>query len=214
LHRTDATLTSFTQNRIPVYGAIDLSLEIAGITVTHNYIITDFLDTQFLLGLDFLREKKVILNMERGTLNTQHGSTPFFDKPRNIHKTMKIRCNRTTIIPPNTVQYIRGQIPYHKHSSNYQGITDPYRNTMYNTGLLMASSIVYTDNRTLPIQCINATDEPIVIHKRKLLGFLEPADLGANVHNVRRVTETDTHVPPVQEPHSCIILNNFPSDEW
>ena len=103
---------------------------------------------------------------------------------------MKIRCQKAVTLPPNTVQYVTGKLD-HPTAVNYQGLTEPYCNTMLATGVLMANAIVYTDRRIMPIQCINGTENPITLHKGKLLGFLKPLDMGEKIHDVRQVGVRD-----------------------
>ena len=191
-------LSSFTNDRIPTHGSIQLTLTIAGLNTHHEFIVTDNMDTEFLIGIDFLQRHKITLNLGENSLHTTVGSCKFFNRPKTSDKTAKIRAQKTTVIPPNTMQYIRGKVP--SSHSTVQGITEPYLNTMSSTGLFIANAAVYTKNRTLPLQCVNATDENITIYKGKLLGFLQPLDCGELIHNVSidenpSNTPTSTHTP-------------------
>ena len=186
-------LSSFTNDRIPTYGSINLPLLIGNLQTNHNYIITDHMDTELLIGIDFLKDYKITLNMNNSTLQTQYGECKFFRKPKDINKTMRIKCSNTTTIPPITIQYLKGKIP--NTHNNYQGLTEPYFNTINDTGLLIAHATVYTNKRTLPLQCINATDIPITITKGRTLGLLHPIELGKSVHNVHISEEIPAHKP-------------------
>ena len=82
----------------------------AGMSMTHEFVVTDFLDTEFLLGMDFLHEHKITLDIGNRTLISPRGNSPFYNKPTNIEKTSKIRSKKTITIPPNTRRFIRGQL--------------------------------------------------------------------------------------------------------
>ena len=156
------------------------------------------------------KDHKITLNLGDGTLQTHQGSCNFFNKPHSTPKTMKIRAEKTTIIPPNTMQYMRGKIP--QTGNNFQGLTEPYMNAMSNTGLLIANAMVYTKKRSLPVQCINATDESITIHKGKLLGFLQPLDSGDSVYNV---TASEDHSLTQSQPsHPQENVQSTPKEKW
>ena len=208
-------LSSFTQNKIPTLGIISLQVSIANRETQHNFIVTELLDTEFLMGHDFLQQKRINLDYEKGQLKLPDGSTtPFMEKPQNVKKSMKIRCNRTTVIPPNTIQYIQGRIP--RTAVNYQGVTEPYCNTMLETGLLFANAIVHTEKRLMPLKCINATEEPIVIYKNKLLGFFQPPGTHENLYNVKSIDNIGQFQPDLGQCREPKVsgLGSGKSDRW
>jgi len=186
IQKYDIKLTSITQNRIKTDGIITLPVSIAGRGTQHSFVVTELLDTQFLMGLDFMQDKGVTMDHQLRVLRLPDGSSaPLIEKPQNVKKSSKIRCARTTVIEPHTVQYISGKI--HSTSRNVQGLTQPYYNTERHTGLVLNSAVVHTEGRFLPAQCANPTDEPVVLHKNKLLGFLQPLGSHKSVHAVHRI---------------------------
>ena len=205
LKPSNVTLTSFTRNNIPVYGTCELPVTIAGLTTIYNFVVTGFLDTEFLIGLNFMRDKRVTLDMGNGLLTTPSGSTPFYEKPPNVERTMKIRCKSTVTIPPNTVQYVRGKLPK-SSKGRYQGMTDPYRNLACKTGLLTAAGLVYSDEGVLPMRCINTTDEPVTVYRNTLMGFLEPIDTGVQISDVKARFQN--------EITSVSAVSDEPEEKW
>ena len=69
---------------------------------------------------------------------------------------------------------------------------------MAGTGLFLAHAAVYSDKRVVPVQVLNVTDEPITLHRNKLLGFLHPMDFGQSVYNV----DFDDTVPSAYHHHN------------
>ena len=169
-------LRSFSQDIIQVKGEIDLELTVAGTSFKHTFIVSDLLDTEFLIGDDFLRRNSVTLDYGKCRLVLPGGrSVPFTQKPENVHKQIKVRCNKVTVIPPNTIQYLKGKLQ--AKGGSYQGVIEPrYKNGIGETGLLLAHAIVHSDGKFVPIKCVNATDEPITIHKSKIVALLKPLD--------------------------------------
>ncbi len=49
---------------------------------------------------------------------------------------MKIRCNKTTVLQPNSIQFIQGKLT--PTTINYQGLVEPYQKTMESTGVMGA----------------------------------------------------------------------------
>ena len=181
-------LASFTQNSIPVRGEISLNVVIAGAEYNSRYIVTDLLDTEFLIGDPFLRMSGAAVDYRENRLRLGNGSsTPFKEKPKNVTRAMKVRCNRVTTIPPNTMQFIEGRLPATKE--DHQGLIEPYFNTMAKCGVLFANAVVHSNRRIVPIQCINATDEPVTVYKNKMIAFLKPVYEHEFVQGVRLVRE-------------------------
>ena len=187
IENSNAVLTSFSNNKISVLGAITLQLHIGSeINATHNFIVTDMLDVEFLLGLDFLEENKLTIDFGNSVLRTYGGQyCELYEKPRDTPHVKKIRCKETVTIPPRTVQFISGKIP--RTQINHQGITEPYEKTMMATGILMTPSIVYSEKTWVPVRCINVSDEPMTVYKGSMLGFLRPATEDGGVQGVNVV---------------------------
>ena len=173
---TNCTLSSFTKNAIPALGEITLNLTIAGMCASHICIVSDLLDTDVLLGMDYMGRYNITLQLGRGTITSDFGSSTFLQTPKCIPGRTKIRATETTIIPPNTVMFIKGSMQDKalSHKATYGGYIEPYENLTANTHVLIAGAMVYSENGAVPIQSINLSDDPVVIHKHKLLGFMEP----------------------------------------
>lgn len=114
------TLSSFTENKINTQGIITLSVDLAGISTNHNFYVTQKMDTDFLLGMDFLSLHGVTLDLNNNILRTAAGTSKIFSKPHSEPRTLKIKAKQTTIIPPNTMMFIRGKIP--SSNPNTQGV--------------------------------------------------------------------------------------------
>jgi hypothetical protein len=100
-------LTSFTQDKIGTSGLVTLPVSIAGRETQHDFIVTELLDTQFLVGLDFMQDKGVIMDYQQGVLRLPDGSTtPLLEKPASVKKSSKMRCAHTIALEPHTVQYL------------------------------------------------------------------------------------------------------------
>ena len=192
----DLKLASFSQDTIPIRGEINLTVTVAGTKFEGRFVVSDLLDTEFLVGDPFLRQAGVSIDYKESVLRFPSGAiTPFKQKPRNVKKTMKVRCNKVTTIPANTVMYIEGRIP--QTHDDHQGLIEPYVNTMVKTGLLFANAVVHSQCRSVPIKCINANDEPITIYKNKLLAYLQPLGDHKSIHGFRRVDmEEQAHSGP------------------
>ncbi|KAL5251616.1 hypothetical protein ACHWQZ_G017106 [Mnemiopsis leidyi] len=188
------TLKSFSQDIIQVRGEIDLELEVAGSKFNHTFIVTDLLDTEFLMGDDFLRRNWITLDYGQCRLLLPEGQgVSFTEKPENVEKQIKVRCSKVTVIPPNTVQYLKGKLQANGRS--YQGVLEPqYKNGVGETGILFAKAVVHSDKKFVPVKCFNATDEPITIHKNKIVALLKPLGAHELIKGVQLATENECKV--------------------
>ena len=190
----DMTLKSFSQDTIQIRGEIELKVIVAGNRFVHTFVVTDLLDTEFLIGDDFLRSNRMNLDYRSCKLSLPNGdSVPFTEKPENVKKQIKVRCSKVTVIPPNTVQCISGKLQAKR--VNFKGlIKPPYKQGIGDTGISFAHSVVYSDKRLVPIECNNSTNEPITIHKNKIIALLKPVGGQKFIHGVQRIRGHDVGV--------------------
>ena len=78
LQRSNVNLSSFTQNPIPIRGEIQLVVKIAGSNTEHKFLVTDLLDTEFLIGSDFLTAKQCSVNYHSKRLILPNGKAVEF----------------------------------------------------------------------------------------------------------------------------------------
>ena len=188
------TLKSFSQDTIQIRGEVELQVVVAGNRFVHTFVVTDLLDTEFLIGDDFLRSNRMNLDYRSCKLSLPNGdSVPFTEKPENVKKQIKVRCSKVTVIPPNTVQCISGKLQAKR--VNFKGlIKPPYKQGIGDTGISFAHSVVYSDKRLVPIECNNSTNEPITIHKNKIIALLKPVGGQKFIHGVQRIRGHDVGV--------------------
>ena len=184
-------LKSFNGDQIRVHGQVTLTVCIAGMTILHTFIITDMQDSDFLIGNDILCEYGINIDMQGRTLQSKFGSSKFISKVKQLDKCLKIRCDKTVIVPPNSAMLLTGKAETpgrnsKKLNGEFCGFIEPYNNLASDTGLFVAASLNIIENGKLPIRCLNLSDEPVYLHKRKLLGFLNHTL--ANCDNISKVS--------------------------
>ena len=169
---TQAKLTSFSQNIVPAMGEIRLRSELAGLTTEWTFIVSNLLDTDFLIGADFMKANDISLDMGKGILKTARGQTSLSNIPGQLRSSVKIKCKRTHTIPPNTVHYILGGIP--NQNLNIDGLVQPSNELTGTTGIMIAPSMVKVGKKGIPIECLNLSDKAVTIKQNQILGLLCP----------------------------------------
>ena len=75
--------------------------------------------------------------------------------------------------------FINGTLEEHNKSNRdrtYTGQLEPYENLAINDCLFAAGALMYSEMGEVPVRIVNPTDDPIVVHKRKLVGFMTPPE--------------------------------------
>ena len=184
----NVVLSSFTQNKVPVQGKIVLEVRLADGTFSHEFIVTGLLDTDFLIGLDFLLDHGLNIDFKTCTMTSSRGtSSEPRPKPADIHHIKRIKCKSTVSLAQNSATIISGKAP--RLERNYQGITDPCHRTMTASGAIIGPSLVLTEKSWVPVQCVNITDKPIVLYRGTTLGFLKPATAYESPRGVKLISE-------------------------
>ena len=170
---SDILLKSFTSDSIKTYGKLCLEIEVAGYKVQHTFIITALVDTTCLLGLDFLNQHNINIDITRQVLSSDKGVSHFLQHPKLLKKNTTVKSTAAYLVPPNTVMYIKGKTT--TDNSTYSGFLEP-KLSMLESGLLIESGLCLTTNKQIPVKVINFSDHPVQVYKNKVLGKLYPID--------------------------------------
>ena len=83
---------SFTKENIPVAGQIVLGIEMAGQTVYQQCVVYESMDSDILIGMDYLTEAKAIIDIPRTMLRTPNGFVRCISNPKSVEDIKKIKC--------------------------------------------------------------------------------------------------------------------------
>ena len=159
----------------------------------HTCVVTSMSETDILLGTDFMKPNNITVHLGKGMVSSDHGACQFISRPRPIPHSTKVRCSETITLQPNSVGFIKGSLQSRDSAINttHSGYIEPYANMMINTNTLVASAMVYSENGSVPVRCINLSDQPVVLHKHKLVGFMKPIP-GTKAYEDFTVTKIQT----------------------
>ena len=183
-------IRSFSGEIIPIRGQIQLELTMGGQAVRQKFLITNCMnhDDDILVGLDYMKKGKIVLDVPKAELVTPYGATKFITKPRSVESVKKIRCWETTTVPGSTVSYVKGSIPGKEKGWNTSGLFFSSRNRAVETGMLVANSLVCSEGNIVVLQVINPGDEPLTIYKGGVLGNINPVETVKAIYGVHKVT--------------------------
>ena len=161
---TRISITSFSSTASKTYGEIELDVKLAEFQVKHKIIVTDLVDTHFLIGLDLLKTHYINIDIKRRCITSRNGQAPFIQQLRQLKKTHVVRLSKPYTIPANTVMFIKAQIPtLGRDDSSYSGFIEPNIDLLDKGLLLDYSAMCLTEYRTLPLRISNLTDSPVTV---------------------------------------------------
>ena len=193
LEKCETRLRSFTNDVISVKGSIILGVDLTGYDLTHTFIVTDNMETDLLIGADFLKDHNLNLCMGQGRVVAHDGGyVDFWRTPEPVKKMRKVRIRKTVRVPPNSVMYVNGSIQDEgmKRGGSYSGVLEQ-SHRLLDTGFEVTESAVYSEGNTVPVQCTNYLERPFILYKNQVVACILPLDCGwqssSSVSGVREV---------------------------
>lgn len=156
---------------LPTMGRIELTLEIGGAELAHNFIVAH-IEENVILGMDFLRQNKVQWNWEEGTLDVGDEKVPW-ETSEGRWGACRVVVDETTTIPAQHEAIIPGRL-IHPERTAPTGVLLLRKAFLYEHQLCLASAIVSKKHATLPIRVMNPHDEPIVVPKGVDIAIYSP----------------------------------------
>ena len=198
LSGTKYVLSSFTQNKIKTLGEVTIPLTIAGLQTSHSCIVVDSnMQCDILIGMDFVDRHQLNINAKERVVSSDWGESKFLaGEPTPVIKRIKVRTEETTVIPPKSISFVMGDLENHQIADKERILSGHFEPYSAGNGLLTAEALCHSEDDKIPVRVINTTDKPVVLYKRKLLGFLDPPDRATQsfkaVKVVQRIATTKT----------------------
>ena len=109
---TNFLITGLGNKVIPMRGQITLPLTLGTTKVNHTFVVSDNINSEFLIGMDVINKLDMVINVsERKVSMPNNNTVSFMNKPISITKRMKLRCNKTITVPANTAVYLSSKLP-------------------------------------------------------------------------------------------------------
>jgi hypothetical protein len=114
-------------------------------------IITDLVDNNCLLGMDFLSQSNVNIDVSRQCLSTPKGDVRFMKRTTQQTKTSRIKGAKTYTIPANTVMFIHAKAVDYDSNKSFMGFIEP-KTSVCDQGLLVDSSLCRTEKTSYRLE--------------------------------------------------------------
>ena len=203
-------------------GEINLSIKLGNAARMETFLVSDQIDTDFLIGMDILKSYDININMAKQIIKLDGKTHQCRVKPKSIPNSSKVKLHRTTTIPPNSAKTLTGiiNIPNHLRNKSYEGIIEPFINLTRKLKILVTGSLSYSNKHLVSVHCINPTNEPTVIYKNQLVAFFKPVhhEGSDNLKSIKRVTNHgefyDSSIDITRLPDACTVEETIDNGRW
>ena len=130
-------------------------------------------NTEVVLGLDFMRKFSCTLNFYECTLNA--GDTVINCSMKGKMGCFRIAAAETISIPSNNEIVIPGNILKKGICSESIGVIEPNEELVEKKNIL-SGRVLTKASQKVPVRLMNPTDNPVVIRKGTILGTFEPVE--------------------------------------
>ena len=218
---TRTIVTGLSGKVVPMRGEVSLPINIGGYETNHTFIVSDTLDSDFLLGIDIMKKLKMCIDIPNRQVKLQNVRVPFMRQPLSLQKRYKVKLQKTVTIPAGTACFVQGKFPAPDHNQNYEGMIEPYHNLPTKSQIFVTGTMSYSTRNCVPVHVVNVTDGDITIYKNQLIGFIEPLPkMGdAQTETVKRVKGQnndfyDATLNLERLPNACSIEETIKNGKW
>ena len=157
---------------LELLGKEELRLQVGELNVQFPVLIARELTQECILGADFLKKHKCVVNMGDGTLVA--GGKPVMCEPKESPELLSV-CH----VSFSTDAVIPGQCQLHlpvSHSKQLRcsGVLEPAVSLMEHQGLLIARSVCSMEEGSSIIRVLNPSPTPVAVYKNQKVGVLQP----------------------------------------
>ena len=157
---------------IEILGRTQLNISVGNEVIRQSVLVARDLAQECILGVDFMRTHGLIIDFAKMTLKTKTESIRLKKGIENL--ACNIKSARTEVIPAGHEKMIDGKLVLKGRGeismTNYVGMVESKLKATNERPLLVARSLVTSQNSTVPLRIANFSDEDITIYKNTRLG--------------------------------------------
>lgn len=157
---------------VNVQGRVNLTMILGNCKDFHmDFAIAD-VDAPIVLGLDFLRQNRGVLDVCNETLSLDGCNFPCVTDDE-FPSVFRVTAAETVIVPPNSEMVLPGKMA---DKPNFvTGLFEANSSFVEKKPLFLAKMVAHTSTGRVPLRVINPTDEPQVIYKGQVAAMCEAA---------------------------------------
>ena len=182
-----------------IMGKTVVTIQLGGTRTLHKVYVCRDLAQDILVGVDFLKAHRCVLNFESENLSTSLGVAKM--SFQGLNHVCRVRVAETVMLAPSMVADIPCQIQGNTGVSPVPGVWEPEEKFKgrYRAGVLRTAITVR--NGLLAVRAFNLSTKPVKIYRCSTVGSLYPlVDHGGEVQG-NQASVCYTVVPPSSDSH-------------
>ena len=171
LYVSDKTITAANGTKIDCRGMSVIHILLGGVKYTYRYYVCT--DAVFpILGADFMFEFDMFCRLRSHCIYMGDQEIPAFDH-RGYCKKGQVQLVRDSTIPPQSESVLTATITGTDVQDGTNVIIEREEGTLTRTGALVCKIVAKSNNGTVPVRVMNASDEPLEIPAGSIMGDFE-----------------------------------------
>ena len=190
---------------LKVYGSVELEFYLEEYVFLQRFIVADLLEVNGILGMDFLENNQVDIQISTQTLNIS-GNKIRLEKVSSSG-CARIKLAKQTVLPPSSELLIEGYIVGGSPGCS-EGLVEPAV-SLGNKGLMCARTVVDSSKANVCLSVINVSSKPVKLRQNTPLGTLQTFEQIYTVETPKQNTDKQTtatelpeHLKPLVEKAS------------
>ena len=182
------SLVGVEGSAIQIEGVATLNLCFSGVMVKGEFIVAKSLNTEAILGLDFLEQNQCVINTKQKVLHISGRALPLTSgqgSPRSPVESNAVLCERLLLPPLSEIEVLaklQAEVTASNHGSVCLVEALP-RPTPIVVANALVTPLVNNEMTTVPIRLVNPTTEPVTLHKGSAVAHVAQLDSSAMIAN-------------------------------
>ena len=159
---------------LQTFGTTSVTLALNGATMSVDVVVASPLTSEGILGLDFLKKQKVLIDLEseRIFLREQDLSIPLCTPTAATRsRRIGVRAISNLEVPARTEVEVTMRLDAAVESGTW--LLEDSRTNPAQKGMMVACAIIQPRSPTIPVRLVNVSSEPITIYAQKRIAYAE-----------------------------------------
>jgi len=159
---------------LDILGSVKVTLKLSGIVAQHMVFVCGGLAPEVLVGIDFLKTHKRVLDFDTETVNTKEGPSKIVFG--HLDKVCRITVAKTITLLPNMVADIPCQVQEANGLDELVGMLEPSDKFTERYAAGAFRTAVTIKGGRVPVQVFNPSNQPIRVYRCSNIGGLDPLE--------------------------------------
>ena len=190
LVETEASLTAANGGSLNILGSVDLRFNLGNSSFCHEFIVAEVDDLNGILGMDFLEQHNVTIQVAQGLLMFADQNHIQLERDYAPLCT-RVKLAKKVIIPPDSEVIVPGYAVGVKDTS-VNNLVEPFQ-FLQSKGLLIARTLVNPENIQFSVS--NISDRPVRLDKHTTVASLQHVKLVQTNASHELIVDDSTELP-------------------